>query len=134
MPYTILSHTADTGIEATAGTFPELVAELATGMFALMASVPAAEGGRVEIELNGTNLADLVVDTLSELLYRLEVDDALFADFDITFEDGCLRVSAATVPLAGVDVTGPPIKAITYHDLVVEERETGWFARVYFDV
>ena len=42
MPYEVLSHTADSGIEATADTLPELIGVLATGMFDLMA--PAAPG------------------------------------------------------------------------------------------
>jgi SHS2 domain-containing protein len=33
-----------------------------------------------------------------------------------------------------VEPTGPPIKAVTYHAVVVEQREEDWLGRVYFDV
>jgi SHS2 domain-containing protein len=45
-----------------------------------------------------------------------------------------IDVEAGGVPTPAVQAEGPPIKAVTYHGLVVEERDGGWFARVYFDV
>jgi SHS2 domain-containing protein len=135
VPFTILSHTADTGIEATADSFSELVAELASGMFALMADVAApVEAERRDVTVESPTLEDLVVDTLAELLYCLEVDDVFFTDFDVNYEGGRLTLAARVVPLADVEIIGPPIKAVTYHDLVVEEGPDGWFGRVYFDV
>jgi SHS2 domain-containing protein len=38
------------------------------------------------------------------------------------------------VPTKDVELTGPPIKAVTYHQLQVAETDEGWSATVYFDV
>lgn len=70
MPYKVLSHTADTGIEATAPSISALIDELATGMFELMTTVaPGAHAVGVEVEVkarapaNATLLKDLLRST-----------------------------------------------------------------------
>jgi len=135
MPFVVLSHTADTGVEATADSFPELVAELATAMFALMAAVDESpEGIRVAVSVSSATREDLVVEALSDLLYRFEVEDVVFVEIAVEETQSDFVIAARGVPLADVEIIGPPIKAVTYHDLVVEERPDGWFGRVYFDV
>ena len=136
MPYTVLSHTADTGIEATAATFPELLGELATGMFALMGSPRPGVAERTVVSVvESANIEELVVDALSELLYQSEVEDLFFCRFDIEKSDADgVRITAAGVDNAAVELTGPPIKAVTYHDVAVTETDAGWYGRVYFDV
>ncbi len=71
MPYEVLSHTAESGIEATADTLPELIGVLATGMFELMAPVQPGKDGvaqdgavdvEVEVEVDATTVEDLVVE------------------------------------------------------------------------
>ncbi|HSJ83244.1 MAG TPA: archease [Acidimicrobiia bacterium] len=137
MTYRVLSHTADTGIEATGHTLAELIEVLSQGMFELMARCdPSADRRRLTLRVDAPTIEDLVVDILSELLFRSETEDLLFCQFRVTLEPG---VPAATVETAGIPVhevepTGPPIKAVTYHDLVVEQRESQWYGRVYFDV
>ena len=136
MPYTVLSHTADTGIEATAASFPELLCELATGMFELMGR-PAADAAQqtVAVDVESSNPAELVVDALSELLYQSEVEDLFLFRFDVaTIAPAGVRITAVGVGNTAVDLIGPPIKAVTYYDLAVEETDAGWYGRVYFDV
>ena len=136
MPHASLPHTADTGIEASAPTFIALVEELATGMFELMAMVdcPAA-GATVTADVEASTNEDLVVDTLSELLYLFETEDLHLCRFEVTAPtEGSLHVRAVGVPVAGVEPTGPPIKAVTYHQLEVSGTSEGWAGTVYFDV
>ncbi len=136
MPYTVLAHTADTGIEATAPTFPELLCELATGMFALMGSPEPCSGDHlIEVGVESADYEDLVVDVLSELLYHSEVKDLFLCWFEMRATGpGAVHISAGGVATAGVELTGPPIKAVTYHDVAVRETDDGWYGRVYFDV
>lgn len=137
MPYRVLSHTADTGIEATADSMAALIRELAAGMFGLIAPVePGAAGRWVELRVEAPTVEDLAVDTLSGLLYHSEVEDLVFCAFEVVKEPDAIavRVKAGGVPAGAVESVGPPIKAVTYHDLVVEERDDGWYGRVYFDV
>lgn len=136
MSYTILSHTADTGIEARAPDLPGLIEELATGMFALVATADGVDADRsVELSVRAETDEDLVVDVLSELLYRSEVDDIVFTGFEVTrTADDEVRVTASGVAPAAAEAAGPPIKAVTYHGLVVDETSDGLMGRVYFDV
>jgi SHS2 domain-containing protein len=137
MPYRVLSHTADTGIEATADSLPALIGDLATGMFGLMAEVAPDSAERwIELRVESSTEEDLAVDALSALLYHSEVEDLLFCAFQVEKEPDALalKVRAGGIPVEVVESSGPPIKAVTYHDLVVEERDGGWYGRMYFDV
>lgn len=136
MPSTVLSHTADTGIEATADTFAELLRDLAAGMFGLMGRPdPCAPGRHVEAAVESTSREELVVDVLSELLYHSEVEDLFLCSFEVEATGPAgVQVRATGVANAGVELTGPPIKAVTYHDVTVLETDEGWYGRVYFDV
>lgn len=136
MPHNTLSHTADTGIEATAPTRSVLIEELATGMFELMAAVdPCPAGTEVDVTVTASAVDDLVVDSLSELLYIAETEDLHLCRFEVTEAgDTTVRIRASGTPVTGIDATGPQIKAVTYHQLAVSEGDDGWYARVYFDV
>ena len=131
-----LSHTADTGLEATAPTFPDLVEELAMGMFELMADADCSEPPRtVETTVEAESREDLIVDVLSELLYLSETEDTHFCRFEVSITDHrSMALRASGMPNGAVEVTGPPIKAVTYHQLEVTETDDGWYDRVYFDV
>jgi len=137
MPFCVLSHTADTGIEATANTLGDLIGELCAGMFGLIGSAePTSAKKWVEVEVVAQGMEELVVDTLSELLYHSEVENLIFCAFRVSTgpKDFAVRVKAGGVLVGAVEPVGPPIKAVTYHDLVVEQRDDAWYCRVYFDV
>jgi SHS2 domain-containing protein len=137
MAWHVLSHTADTGIEATADSLSALLGELSAGMFGLIAPLEPSEAERwIEMSVTASSVDELVVDTLSELLYTAEVEDLIFCAFRISIGPGILSavVGAGGLPTRLVEPVGPPVKAVTYHDLIVEERDGGWYGRVYFDV
>jgi SHS2 domain-containing protein len=136
MPYTPLSHTADTGLEATAPDLGRLIVEMATGMFELMATVdPCPDEWQHFATIEARSNEDLVVDCLSELLYMSEIEDTHFCRFEVSESgESEVTVKMAGVPTSSIELTGPPIKAVTYHALEVTERDDGWYGRVYFDV
>lgn len=138
MSHRILAHTADTGVEAHADNLPNLIEELATGMFESMASLVAgvpSEGVEIEVEVTGPTPEEIVFGALAELLYESEVGDVFLCDFRAELSGRReVKVKALGVPFSRVEVTGPPIKAVTYHDLHVEKMADIWRGRVYFDV
>lgn len=135
MPHRVLAHTADTGIEANAPTLAELIDELAAGMFGLMADVGVNAAVQwTQTTVSSESIVDLVVDVLSELLWIAEVEDLSFCSFESSVDGHSATISAGALPLDRAVVTGPPIKAVTYHGLRVEESDDGWYGRVYFDV
>lgn len=137
MSHRVLSHTADTGVEAMADSFPALLEELLTGMFGLMADIEKLTATRWgEARLQADTRSDLVVDTLSEALFWSEVEDLLPCAFAVEEVPGerVLELRLGGVPIKEAEVVGPAIKAVTYHGLAVEERPGGWYGRVFFDV
>lgn len=134
--YRILSHTADTGIEVYAESLGDLIARLAYGMFDLMYDRGELPPGRpAGFRISSWNPAELTVDVLTELLYRSETEDVAFFDVTVAIDDTTATVDATALPVGGATLRGAPIKAVTYHDLAVAEREDGsWFGRVIFDV
>lgn len=136
MSHKVLSHTADTGVEATADTLAELLRNLADGMFGLMGTLdPCLSDHGIEAEVESASYEDLAVDVLSELLYHSEVENLFLCWFEMEMAGRTrVRIRAAGIANADVDLTGPPIKAVTYHDVAVTETDEGWYGRVYFDV
>lgn len=134
--YEVLAHTADTGIVAFGESPVEAFANAAYGMFDLvfdLSRVPAAEECRVEEEAD--SLGELLVAWLSSLLAEAEIRGLAFSAFSVEMpEGGRLRGTAAGSASAGLELRGPPVKAVTYHDLAVEQVPGGWRARVIFDV
>lgn len=137
MTHRVLPHTADTGVEAAADSLAALVSELATAMFGLMAEAEC-EGLEqwIEVRVESPTVEDLAVDALSALLSQSEVDDLFLCAFEVNQAPDAfaLTIRAGGVPMGRVEAIGPPIKAVTYHNLVVEARDHGWYARVFFDV
>jgi len=136
MPHSTLEHTADTGLEACADSLAQLIEELALGMFELMAALePCPDDLTVEAVVEVSSKEDLVVDALSELLYLSETEGAHFCRFEVApAGDFAVEIRAKGVPTEDAELTGPPIKAVTYHQLQVSETDEGWSATVYFDV
>lgn len=133
MAYRILEHTADIGIEATAPDIPSLFSEAvrATAAVVLDAEPPAAFD-RVAFSAEADDVAALLADVLSEALWRFETQGWLPVDAE-------LEVSPTTAAgtfgvVKAIEIGGPAIKAVTYHQLLVERNTDGWRAQVYFDV
>ena len=135
--YRVLSHTADTAIEAEGATLDGLVENLAYGMFDLMFDLDGVAAQHiVEVELSAPTREDLIVDVLAELLYEDEAADLALSSFSARIDGEALsaRVTASGSTVTNADLRGPPIKAVTYHDFEVTTGDSGWYGRVVFDV
>lgn len=136
--YESLEHTADTGVIAFGSTREELFENAAYGLFDLMYGLEslAPEEGRtrrVTVEADGPE--ELLVAWLGELLFLSESEERAWCRFSIDrLVDDRLEARVAGAPFSEVELAGPPVKAITYHDLEVAETDEGWRARVVFDV
>ena len=134
--YEVLAHTADTGILAHGASLAEVFENAAFGMFDLvfdLRGVTASEGCRVAVEAETRE--ELLVAWPSALLAEAEIRGLALARFAVEGPaGGRLRGSAWGSPSAGLERRGPPVKAVTYHDLAVDEVPEGWQARVIFDV
>ena len=135
--FTELSHTADTGIEVSADSLGELLEWAARGMFSLMYPLDELTSTRsVLVEVDSPDTAELLVDLLSDILYLAEAHDVIPCVFQTREATAtAARVMVHVAPLEPDWLHGPPIKAVTYHDLAVtNDTEDGWRARIVFDV
>lgn len=136
MRYEPLDHTADTGIIAYGVTPHELFENAGWGMFDLMFDLTGIDPQRdLPVIAAGDSIEDLLVNWLSELLFHAETNDLALCYFTVDrLEDGGVQGSAGGVDVYALELRGPPIKAVTYHDLAVVENPDTWWARIVFDV
>ncbi len=135
--FQVLSHTADTAIEVTAESLGELFEWAALGMFATMYDTAGQEPERyVTVAARGSHIDEMLVDILSDLLYLSEAEDIAPCTFRADeVAPTAVGLSVGVVPVEPEMLVGPPIKAVTYHDLSVAKDASGtWRARVVFDV
>jgi SHS2 domain-containing protein len=133
----LFEHTADLGLRATAPTLDALFAEMAACLVSAMVEDPAAVRPALEVrvEVAGTNRDFLLFDWLKDLLLRFDDDHVLFSSFDVKVTDAGLTATARGEPYDPArHVLAHEVKAITYHELKVEETAGGWLAEVIVDI
>jgi SHS2 domain-containing protein len=137
MPYRYLEHTADAGLSATGRSLAEVFASAAEGLAALLCDPETINpSSSIDVEASAPELESLMVEWLSEINYRFEVDRFAFRSFEVT------EVSETQVKGTGhgerIDpsrhVIGAQVKAITYHQLEVKRTGDGWSARIIVDI
>jgi SHS2 domain-containing protein len=136
-PFRILEHTADIGFEAFGATRAEVFANAGRALFHIIVD-SAAVGPREEVKTltQGANPSELLVNWLSELLFLQDAEGWLFRDFEV------ISLSENSIEAVARGEKFDParhqikmlVKAITYHQLVLEETASGWRAQVYVDI
>ncbi|MHB8708019.1 MAG: archease [Desulfuromonadales bacterium] len=135
--FRLLAHTADIGLEVTAPSVEELFVAAAKGLRGMLFGIsPAEEVLRLEVSLEAGNGAELLVAWLNEILCLSEMTRLVPATFEIIeLTDNQLTAVVTGEPFDPARHTVERVaKAVTYHQLVMEERKSGWYARVYIDL
>lgn len=135
--FTLLSHTADIGIEVKAKTLEEIFENAALGMFSIIADINQIKPReRLEIEIVSENLSGLLFNWLRELLYQFNTTYILCKEFSI--KELSEKKLSAFVWGDKIEnkknIINTEIKAITYHEFKLEKENSFWKARVIFDV
>ncbi|MFH1507105.1 MAG: archease [Candidatus Omnitrophota bacterium] len=134
--YEIIEHTADIGIRVKARDPKELFVKTALSMFDIIAQpeIESKPSKDIEIKLKAGDLDELFVTWLNELLSLSATKELIFSVFRIK-KIGKNNLDAI---VSGSDIKNyrlnTEIKAATYHQLKLEETESGWLAEVIFDV
>lgn len=132
--FEILEHTADVGVRAWSATLEETFRQSTLGLLDIVGAWQPGEGMREAIAVEGPDLGALLVDWLGEVLYLQEVRDVVVTEVH-TERVGEGRAHG-WVELAERPPTieGTAVKAITYHQLQVEQIDDSWVATVYLDI
>ena len=131
--YLEIEHTADWQLEAWAPDLSGLLEQCARGMQALSGARldPKAQSVWQTLELSAADPESLLVSFLSELLYISEQESLGFEAYELHLAGLELQARLQTRALVDLD---KEIKAVTYHNLVIESSPQGFKTRVVFDV
>jgi len=136
-PFTILEHPADIGIVARGTGLAGAFGEAAAGMMSLIvdaASVEASESR--EVVITASEPEQLLVRWLSEILFLLDGEGFVGKEFAVThLTRTSLRATVrGELFSSSRHTTLLDVKAVTYHQVMVEERGGIGMVRVYFDI
>lgn len=135
--FRILEHTADVGFEAFGSTLPEVFENAARALAHLIADPATVRPvDEVRIEVQGTGTSDLLVNWLSEILFQHDAERRLFHDFKVeSLDDHAVSGVAWGEKIDPArHRTNLMVKAITYHQLGLQQTAGGWRAQVYVDI
>jgi SHS2 domain-containing protein len=135
-PFDVLEHPADIGFRAFGNDLPELFANAALAMLSIAGDPEAAEPReeyRMAVESGDREC--LMVDWLSEVLYWFDGKRIAFRDFAVTVTDSGLQAVGRGEPRdAERHQARLIVKAVTYHQLKIEQRGGLWVTEVYLDI
>lgn len=135
--YTLLDHTADLRVRIVGSDLADLFKNAGLALFDLITPPEGLEPRRlIEIDVNGADRADLMVNFLRELLYLWTGNELLVSMIEIKqISDTAARAQvSADRYQPGRNRIRHEIKAVTYHQIDVSRTKTGWQATVVFDV
>jgi SHS2 domain-containing protein len=136
--YEPIDHTADAGMWIFGRDHAELFAHAAWALFDLISDAETIRPQQsITVAIDGAaDWEDLLVRWLSELLYYYDTERFLCCSASLS----ALSPTSLLAQVQGesFDPARHPIdteiKAVTYHQITVEPCDTGWRARVIFDV
>jgi len=88
---------------------------------------------RRDIEIDALDLDSVLVDFLSEVLYLSDVHDEAYLDAKIhNVSNKYIKATVHGVKVKGFEVV--EIKAVTYHEMKVEQVDGVWQSNIVFDI
>jgi len=135
--YELIDHTADVGLKAYGKTLSEAFENAAKGMFDIITDISEIESiGQYDIELEASDLEQLLVDWLSDLLYLNTARNLVFGFFKVDLDEKNNKLNAKIFG-EKFDLSkhkiGSEIKAVTYHILEVKNKKP-YHVQVLFDI
>ena len=131
--FEFLYHPGDIKLRVWSRSLESLFAVAAEGMMAFLFGngIANLDPDRTEtIEIDAKDCEALLVDWLSELLYRATCEYRAYMGFRIhELTESKLKATVAAAAAEAVE----DIKAVTYHELSIRECERRWEASIVFD-
>jgi SHS2 domain-containing protein len=136
LPFEVIDHTADIGIIARGKDVAALFSNAAEGMLSLLIDVDTLrQDTDKEIKLEAGDAETLLVQWLNELLYIIYTERLVLCKFDIVIDGNRLTAKCAGHELDLKDNRiRREIKAATYHDLQIVQRDGGYRVKIIFDI
>ena len=133
MSYKFLEHTSDIIIEAKNKTFETTLEDVAEGMFTQMGE--ALDKDSITITTKAPTKEQLVVDFLSDIIAECETVPFTPVKAELLKFEKQGDILSVTAKIHGEKkIPENIIKAVTYHELKVEENNGEWIITVLFDI
>jgi SHS2 domain-containing protein len=135
--FIVLNHTADSGIMVCGTDVRNLFKKAAIAMMQIMVSCKHTEKTRtIKLSLNEQDLPGLMVRWLGEILYLFAGEKEVVSGIRIdSISPSHLAATLESVPFdPDLHEVLCEIKAVTYHQIEVVEKDDFWEARIIFDL
>jgi SHS2 domain-containing protein len=135
--YETFDHTADLGVRVTSPDLNTLFAEAALGMFAsIVENIDQVQPATsISLSIEGKDREYLLFDWLRELLFRFDADHMIFSQFEVLVtSDGLTATVRGELLDRSRHLLNHEVKAITYHELKIEQIPEGWQAEFIVDI
>ena len=135
--YELRDHTADIGLHVWGDTLESLFRSAAEGYYAVVGDLtPCETTESVSLRIDATDGDALLHDFLSELLFRFETGGLILRDFVFDrLDDTGLHTTATCAKVdADASVFDREVKAVTFHDLRIVERDGRYEVTVVLDI
>lgn len=146
--YEFIDHTADLGIMVFGNDLNQLFVNAANALSEILTDTSKVKNVITkEINVDGDDLEQLMINWLHEVLYYYEVYSILLKTFDIININTPNETNLNTESLLTLKAFGSgeifdqkkhsiltEIKAVTYHQIEVKEHNGKWQARIIFDL
>ena len=135
--YRILEHTADTGFEVQGDTREQVFEGAALAFFHMMWRIGDHKNNKLEIiEVSGGDIKELLVNFLEEFLYLYDAKGIICTHLKVKTVTDTKICAQAWLQQFNDDndqeLLG--VKAVTYHQLSVVEKDHRWLAQVFLDI
>lgn len=130
--YCEIEHTADWEIHVWGPDFVSLLETAARGMYAL-SETQLMNGPRFVrgFEISSEDRETMLIDFLDELLFYGEHEGIAFDRYQLNIYENTLRVRASGAPILH---QAKEIKAVTFHNIHIQDVEEGLEVSIVFDV
>ena len=135
--FEIFDHTADLGLQVTGTDLKELFQNASHAMMQIMLKQGTTKNSKpMKISVHGSDLSDLMVRWLGEILYLFEGENRLVTQTKIhKITPKHLDAEIQTTPFSPAHhEILTEIKAVTYHQSEVIQQGGLWKARIIFDL
>jgi SHS2 domain-containing protein len=141
MPWELLDHQADVGLQATGPTLAIALADGVRGMLGLMVDPTTVQPRHTfAVDASGSDPGSLYVDLLNAVLAAKDIHNVFFHDIEIDtleeHDDGwhvSCRLYGEPIDLERHAVDSD-VKAATYGGLRVQQDDQGWLLRCVLDL
>ena len=135
--FQLLPHTADVRLRVTGGNLQELFSSALLGMNEILKKGACQKTNRLPTQenfsLTATDPTQLLIDFLSEVLARTQINKAIFCQ--VEFKKLGEKELEVTISGATTDRFDEDIKGVTYHEAQIKKNEKGELETiVIFDI